>query len=193
MDPGKWPALAITMGMIDCRYDTSAVYELVDSWQDVDLRPVLGRDFMAGASKLDGQAIRKNRRTGRAFRRVIFRWGFENLHWKNVAARLAQNATPGPGYMHLPADIPDVWFSQFTSEKLVPDRSRGKRGRSGRPMRIWKTSYEGAANHYWDCAVINTLATDEQLLNLRRLPDPTAPPPAEQTRKVLRMDRFSGR
>lgn len=192
--PAKWPPLAIRMALIDCRYDTSKVYELIDDWHDLDIRPVLGRDFMAGASKLDGQAIHRNRgKGGRAFRRTIFRWGFENLHWKNVAARLAQNPTPGPGYMHLPADTPDIWFAQFTSEKLVPDRSRGKRGRSGRPMRIWKTSHENAANHYWDCAVINTLATDEQLLNLRRLPDPATPPPAAQDEGGGYVERFRRR
>ncbi|HUS91063.1 MAG TPA: terminase gpA endonuclease subunit, partial [Phycisphaerae bacterium] len=110
-------------------------------------------------------------------------YDFEALHWKDVQARLAQTPEAGPGYYHLPTDLPDDWFKQFLSEHKVVDRKRGKRGRSGRPIRIWKTRTTASANHWWDAAILCCLATDPQVLNLRALPDPSVPPPSPPRRR----------
>lgn len=193
---GEWideltmPSLSIRLVLIDARDQTSYIYELIQAWSDVDIRPAMGSDYMAGALKVKASPITKSARTKRAYQYAMLRYLFEDLFWKDTAARLAQVNEPGPGYMHLPADIPDEWFRQFMSERKVIDRRAGKRGRTKRPLRYWKARSEHTPNHYWDCAVLNCLATDEQIGNLRNLRPPIdAVPLEEDLRPATRTSR----
>ena len=183
VERGPWSPLPIRLGLIDSGDQTADIYELCHSWGDVDLRPTKGADVTASALKIIARTVQRNPRTGRSYGVKRLRYDFEALHWKDVQARLAQTPEAGPGYYHLPTDLPDDWFKQFLSEHKVVDRKRGKRGRSGRPIRIWKTRTTASANHWWDAAILCCLATDPQVLNLRALPDPSVPPPSPPRRR----------
>ena len=161
--------LPIHVAAMDAGDQTAYVYDLAQRWREIDLRITMGQDLMSGAMKVRAQPIAKNPRTKRSYAYRMMRFNFESLYWKDTQARLAQVDQPGPGYLHLPADTPEAWFRQFLSERKVVDRRRGKTGRSGRPAKIWKTRGENTPNHYWDCAILNCVLTDMQLLNLRSL------------------------
>ena len=177
LDPQKNPPLAIRTAGIDARDQTSTVYNLVQDWQELDLRILMGSDHMAGAAKVRAAAIQKDPRTKRAYQHRMIRYMFEDLFWKDTAARMAQVKEPGPGYLHLPADIGEEWFKQFTSERKVIDRRRGKRGHSGRALKIWQPRGRSTPNHLWDCAVMQMAMTDATILNLRNMR------PAEATKR----------
>jgi len=185
LDPKTHPPLPIHVAGIDARDQTSTVYNMVQDWRDVDLRILMGSDHMAGAAKVRAGRIDNNPKTKRAYEHRMVRYMFEDLYWKDTAARLAQVKEPGPGYLHLPADIGEEWFKQFASERKVIDRRRGKRGRSGRPLKIWQTRSQHTPNHYWDCAVMQMVLTDAVILNLRNL-QPAEPSKREDELKVER-------
>lgn len=60
-------------------------------------------------------------------------------------ARLRQ-AAPGPGYVHIPADIPEEWCEQMTVESRV-------QARTARGVRMVWACPNGKRNEAWDCAV----------------------------------------
>lgn len=169
LDPQKHPPLSIHTAGIDARDQTSMVYNLVQEWRELDVRILMGTDHMAGAAPIRLGKIEHNPRTKRVYEYRMLRYMFEDLFWKDTAARMAQVKTPGPGYLHLPADIGDEWFKQFTAEHKVLDRKRGKRGRSGRPLKIWQPRGRNTPNHFWDCAVMQMAMTHASILNLRNL------------------------
>lgn len=144
----------------------------------------MGADSLSGGLKVRVSPIAKNPRTNRAYSRRLMRYQFENLFWKDFQAMLAGVGSGGPGYVHLPADLPEEWYGQFTAEHKVIDRKRYKRGRSGRPVRTWQLRHSGAANHYWDCEILNCVLTDEQLCNLRGIRNP-AEPPARPPKRLI--------
>ena len=116
---------------------------------------------------------------------------FDSTYFKDVQARLANITEIGPGYLHLPADVSADYLRQFTSEHKITVRPRGKHGgRVGRAGKVWIPKSEHTPNHFWDCAVLNCVAADEELLGLRHLPDPAAPPTARHGRRVGRMTGF---
>lgn len=187
LDQQKHPPLAIRMTLIDAGDDTSRIYKLCSDWRDVDIRPTVGEDHIAGAAKVTPAAIYKDPRTKRSYGRAILRYRFENMHWKDTLALLASVKDPGPGYMHLPEDLNEEWYTQFGSEKKVEERKRGVKGRSGRRRLVWKTRGAHTPNHYWDAEVLCTVATDPSLLNVRNLPDPDAPRPQQRPRYIVRL------
>lgn len=62
-----------------------------------------------------------------------------------IYARL-RIATPGPGYLHIPADYDEAWAKMLTAEKVRTRYSRGH------PVREW-IKPEGARNEALDCRV----------------------------------------
>lgn len=169
------PPLSIRLGLIDSGDQTAMVYDLCQSWGDVDLRPTKGEDEIRGASKVTATPIVKNPRTRRSYGRPIMLYVYDSGFFKDAQARLASVEQPGAGYFHLPAGMPEVWYRQFLSESKVPKRHRATRGRSGRVTFVWEPRSEHTPNHYWDTAVMQCVATDGALLNLRQLPDPNHP------------------
>ena len=147
---------------MDSGDQTNMVYDLCQEWADVDVRPTKGEDEVRGAAKVRSSPITKRPKTRRAYKRTMLLYVFDSNFHKDAQARLAAVSDEGPGYLHLPADLPGDWVRQFTAEHKVPDRSRGQRGRSGRPRSVWRIKHEHAANHYWDTAVLNTVAGDDQ-------------------------------
>lgn len=185
--PEKAAPLTIWLTLLDSGDQTEYVQDLVQRWGDIDVRLTKGWDRIFGGLKLKARPVLKNPRTKRAYRVKMIAFDFENTFWKDQAARLANVADAGPGYLHLPADLPEEWFRQFLSEVKVPERRRGRRGLSARPTWHWKPRHLHTPNHYWDCAVLQCVLTDEQILNLRRLSDPNAPPAPAPRRRVGRM------
>jgi len=167
-------AESIRHTLIDAGDDTARIYDLCARLrgQGLDISPTMGHGSWRAAHKVRSSPIRKNPRTQRSYRGQVMRYDFEADYHKDVQARLAEVAQPGPGYLHLPCDLPEQWFRQFTAEHKVTDRSRYRRGWSGRPRTTWKPKSEGAANHYWDCAVLQCVAAD--VFRLRHLPAPGA-------------------
>ena len=168
--------LAIRLSLIDSGDQTDYVYHLVQGWRDIDIRPSKGVDELRSGAKIRTSPILKSTRNRRAFAHKMLLYMYDTNFFKDSQARLAQVDKPGPGYLHLPDDIPEDWFKQFASERKVTDRKRGKAGRSGRAKKYWKPKYKNVPNHWWDCAVGNCVITDAQILNLRNLPDPKHPP-----------------
>jgi hypothetical protein len=179
--------LPITAALIDSGDQTAYIYELVNTWQDVDLRPSKGVESNRDGLKMRQSIIKRDPKSRRAMKRPVVLNLFENGFFKDSLARYAAIEEPGPGYLHLPSDTPRAWFDEFAAEHKAPERSRGKKGRSGRTQFVWRPRTEGAANHFWDCEVLQTLWIDPQLLNLRNLPDPGAPPVRAPQRRVGRM------
>ncbi len=65
---------------------------------------------------------------------------------------------PGPGFVHLAADLADEWYQQMTSEQRVLARTaRGQRF-------VWVKD-SGARNEAWDCAVYALFAAHALDLN----------------------------
>jgi len=151
----------------------------------------MGTDHMRTANKVVARPRTKNPRSKRRFRSgSLMLYEFENLHWKTLQAMYAGSEEPGPGYFHLPRGLPEEWYRQFLSERLVTDRSRYSRGRSGRPTKRWVTKGANTANHYWDCAILCCVATDPAVYRLRQLQPPSeqGPSQARPRRRVGRMN-----
>ena len=73
-----------------------------------------------------------------------------------------RNKEPGPGFVHLAADLPDEWYQQMTSEQRVMARTaRGQRF-------VWVKD-SGKRNEAWDCAVYALFAA--HALDLHRFTD----------------------
>lgn len=53
--------------------------------------------------------------------------------------------TPGPGYMHLPNDLPESYLKQFISES-----QKVKRSRTGKEIVTWELKSGFRDNHLWD-------------------------------------------
>lgn len=83
---------------------------------------------------------------------------------------------PGPGHVHLAADLPDEWYAQMTAESRVLARTaRGRRY-------VW-VKESGRRNEAWDCAVYALFAA--HALDLHRFSEvmwqrvrPRVAPPA---------------
>ncbi len=70
----------------------------------------------------------------------------------NLFNRLKFNK-PGPGYVHFPHHLPDIYYQQLTSEKQTVRYVKGF------PVREW-TKKESARNETLDCAVYATSALE---------------------------------
>ena len=191
--PEKEAPMAIRLTLIDSGDQTHYVYELVQAWRDIDMRPTKGFREISGALKVRASPIRKDPRTKRSYSRRMMMYGIDTGFMKDAQARLAGVKEEGPGYLHVPADMHEEWFRQFLSEHKVPDRKPGKRRLSSQTRWVWQPRTERRVNHWWDCAVLNMAATDPQLLNLRNLRPPGSPPPATGPIRTGRVGRFGGR
>ena len=63
--------------------------------------------------------------------------------------------SPGPGYMHLPADLPDSYYRQLASEMMV-----ARRQRTGREVWSWILKEGFRENHLLDGNIYCDLAAE---------------------------------
>jgi phage terminase large subunit GpA-like protein len=77
-------------------------------------------------------------------------------------SRLRQDR-PGPGYVHIPADVADDWCDQMTVESRV-------QARTARGVRMVWSCPPGKRNEAWDCAVYALFAA--HAIGLERMTQP---------------------
>jgi len=121
---------------IDCGYRPEPVKDFCRA-----CRPVVYRGNMIPVL---GAARRMNRTYAKvAVDVVLTRYDLNTLELKDRLWRhLFEAQTPGPGYMHLPADLPGYAISELCSEqKIVKAR-----------YPVWVQKKEGRDNHTWDAA-----------------------------------------
>ena len=89
---------------------------------------------------------------------------------------LYETNTPGPGYMHLPADTTDEVFEQLASEEQ-------RKVRSGSHYDTIWVQKGSRPNHLWDCSVYSAFAAE--IAGARFLQNPNATvPAAKQTAEI---------
>lgn len=160
--------------VIDTGDQAAYVYGILDRWRDIVIYGV--RTASAdGGPPWTSSPREKDPRTGRRYSSSIPHYTKHPQFYKDRVALRMHHDEPGPGYIHLPADVDDDYLGELCSEHKVFDRRRGKTGRSARrPKKSWVIKPGHGANHYWDTAVNQELVAD--LLHLRFLPDPAAKP-----------------
>jgi phage terminase large subunit GpA-like protein len=101
---------------------------------------------------------------------ALVRYDLNTLELKDqLWRRLFEAAAPGPGYMHLPADLPGDVVAELCSEHKIV--------REGRPA--WVPKLDGRDNHAWDCGAYGQFAA--HLVGVVTLnPLATEPPPARE-------------
>lgn len=110
----------------------------------------------------------------------VLLWTFKADFMKDKLSRLL-SAKPGePGEWAVHQEIDEEYVRQMTSERRVMKREKGKR------YSTWEPITESAANHIFDCEVLNVLAAE--VLGVRFFdrkdgpPDPAAPREARRER-----------
>jgi phage terminase large subunit GpA-like protein len=116
---------------------------------------------------------------------VLTRYDLNTVELKDRLWRhLFEAQTPGPGYMHLPADVPGYAILELCSEHKIV--------KAGQP--IWLPKKEGRDNHTWDAAYHGVFAAlligvgNMPMLSGTPTPKPAPAPPQSappvQTRKI---------
>lgn len=103
--------------------------------------------------------------------------------YKDQMNRSMIQATPGPGYLHIPSDAPMWLLRQLTAWKRVPIRN----GRGVLQGFRWVDKIEGNPDHAGDCMVYAIAAA--QLAGSATIPNPEAPAPAARRVGGV-MDRY---
>ncbi len=151
---------SIALTMIDSGYRTYEAYDFCRRFVGGEAKPTKGQDIMpqrVRPSKIDYSPT-----TGRILKGSITLWHVNTTLYKNRAARLLTNETPGPGYLHLPADTTEDFLTQMTGEEKRPVR----KGR-GKPVELWVPK-KGVEVHYWDAFLESLVAADQKrVFNLR--------------------------
>lgn len=104
-----------------------------------------------------------------------------NAYKDTVYRKLFDNDVPGPGYMHLPADISDEILDHLSSEEMIKVKIRGKM------VHIWQLKTH-RANHLWDVVVGNEFVAE--IAGARALKDPKNRTAARQ-RRIGKNQRFN--
>jgi len=138
---GQTLYLPPALGLIDCGYEYDVVLDVCRQYGYLRLRPVKGTD------KLKATTYKQTPCEGTA------RWDVNVDQIKDRLHRqLYETETPGPGYIHLPADAPPEIFTHWCNEhKVMKVRGVSRVG-------VWEPVTEHAPQHLWDCAVYATVA-----------------------------------
>lgn len=80
----------------------------------------------------------------------VFTIGIDGI--KDTLSGRLEIESPGPGYIHFSADLPEEWFAQLLSER------RRTKYVKGRPVDEWVLHRDGARNEALDCHVYATAA-----------------------------------
>jgi phage terminase large subunit GpA-like protein len=141
---------------VDCRYqraerdeESTAVYDFCLRFAPGHVIPVMGYS----RQRMRYAPYRAMNVESKALKRFDLKvdGGKEKL-WQ---AHYDQEREPGPGYMHLPVDLPAEILAQLSSESQRPVR-----GRSGQQMLVWAPKTDGRPNHTWDGNVYADFAAE---------------------------------
>jgi len=92
---------------------------------------------------------------------------FKADFWKDRLAGLIRGEKDVPGAWLIPKDVGNDYLEQMTAEKRVIIRQKGML------LSHWEPVSDRAANHFWDCEVLNVLAADRlQVQYLDAGPEP---------------------
>jgi len=185
--PGKKSA-RILKGGIDCAYRPEPV-RLFCRWAaDVDVVPVRGDPTVKAfcrPTKLSGPARGSDLAKHAGASEI--RYDLNVNAYKDRLARSIAAETPGPGFLHLPADADaagDVSIMrQLTAEKRIPIRDSRGRHKGW----TWVPKTEKRPNHLTDC--FDYAAAVSDLAGARLIPDPDAPAPVPRKPQVMKRYR----
>jgi len=136
-DPSKRRHPALTS--IDCAYHTEEALHFCRQCQrqSIPIIPARGSEHMRRGIVMPFKDATKQ----------ILRYDFNEDYYKGVLfSMLFENESPGPGYMHLPADATEELLGHLTSEEAREVPIKGRR------VTIW-VNKGGRPNHWWDCLV----------------------------------------
>lgn len=151
----KYKFHAVKTG-IDCRYqraerdeESSAVYDFCLRFGAGYVVPVMGY----GRKRMRYSLYRAVNVAGKALKRFDLNvdMGKDKL-WQLLYDKERE---PGPGYMHLPVDIPEEILKQLASES-----QRLKRQKGGRELVVWEKKEGFRENHTWDTNVYADFAAE---------------------------------
>jgi len=140
---------------IDCNYRPDTVLDFCRSVNEQDIIPVRGDDTVKtrpfrATKTSDGLSIRYDLNV--------------NILKDRLYRLLFESKVPGPGYFHLPKNVP-----QYVLEHLCSEEQRTVR--TGRRTSItWMLKTAHTPNHIWDCCVYAAFAAE--LAGARTLADP---------------------
>lgn len=122
----------ITAGCIDAGYQTDRVHKFCDARSSRKIIATVGRSGR-GRKLIQAPGPEKFRR-GPKRKRPTHVIGTDS--GKDLLHSRLKIIEPGPGYVHFPENLDEVFFDQLTAEKLVPRTRRGRR------ERVWEKTAE---------------------------------------------------
>ncbi len=141
---------------VDCRYqrverdeESTVVYDFCLRFPEGAVIPVMGY----GRDRMHGSLYKVRPVVGKALRRFDLNvdMGKDRL-WQVL---FDKEKSPGPGYMHLPNDLPDSIARQLASEVQFVKPTRGKH-----EIVTWMKKPGFRDNHIWDANVYCDLAAE---------------------------------
>jgi phage terminase large subunit GpA-like protein len=135
-----------TRAAIDCRYqqddrdeESTVVYDFCLRFPEGAVIPVMGY----GRDRMHNNFYKARDVVGKALRRFDLNVDMaKDRFWQSL---FDKEKGPGPGYMHLPSDLPESLARQLASEAQLVKRSR-----SGREIIVWVKKPGFRENHLLD-------------------------------------------
>lgn len=136
------PYYAMKAG-VDCRYqrdeESTVVYDFCLRFPEGVVLPVMGY----GRERMHNQSYKVRDVIGKALKR--FDLNVDNAKDKSWQTLFNKEKSPGPGYMHLPNNLPNEFLRQLASES-----QKIKRTRTGKEIVTWSKKEGFSENHLWD-------------------------------------------
>ena len=110
---------------VDSGYQTHEVYEFCRKYAHKHVFAIKGDDGKAGKPVLSRPNWVDVNHRGQKIKRGVQLWFVGTDTSKERLYRRLDLEVPGPGYQHFPRGLPDEYFEQLTSEKLVRRVVRG--------------------------------------------------------------------
>lgn len=136
----------IAAACIDAGYQTDKVTRFCDARSSRKIIATVGRDGR-GRKLIQAPAPKKFRRTGK--KKPMHIVGTDS--GKDLLHSRLKMTEAGPGFMHFPDTLDQVFFDQLTAEKLVTKYTRG------RPGRVW-VKPEDRRNEALDLTILSMAA-----------------------------------
>lgn len=141
---------------VDCRYqrlerdeESTIVYDFCLKFPEGFCVPVMG----FGRKRMKYASYRAASVVGKALKRFDLNVDmYKDRLWQSLYDKEKE---PGPGYMHLPSDIPEGILRQLASESQQLKRPRG-----GREFVVWVKKKGFRFNHVWDACVYADFAAE---------------------------------
>ncbi len=114
--------LALSAVAIDTGHQTHAAYAFCRKHARAKVYAVKGDGELGKPIKARRSLMDVNER-GRKIRKGVALWHVGTDTAKDLLHGRLQLDTPGPGYVHFAAGLPEAWFAQITAESRIPVRT----------------------------------------------------------------------